>query len=181
MSLRYTFFLLLLFCFSCTVERENIASGNKDVVSPMIGTYTFDLTVKNGLLDPNIDSYVPPKEFTTEILKSEFEKEISIMNIHGLGQCVYALVSGTSFNIPLQDLGLQEEDFGFDIVPDFPDKMVSIKGNGLLVEIPRTATEPIDWEMIIEYQIIYDGVPLWEITGSAGREPVSGSTNYTCD
>ncbi len=180
MTYKYPLILLLFLLSSCSQEKEILVFGTSDPLDHVIGLYTFNLTVNYGTIQPNISNYLPPKKFTTEILRSENNREISILNIHDTGTCVYATITGNTIDIPLQDLNLIEEVFGFSIIPDYPEKTVHIKGSGSLIEIPRTDSEAIQWKMEIEYQLTHDGVPLWNISGHSEREPISGDLEFTC-
>lgn len=180
MTYKYPLILMLCLLMSCSQEKEILVFGTSDPLDHVIGQYTFALTVNYGTIQPNISGYLPPKKFATEILRSENNKEISILNMHDVGTCVYATVNDNNIDIPLQNLNLMEEVFGFNIIPDEPEKTVFIKGSGSLIETPRSDSEPIQWKMVIEYQLTYDGIPIWNISGHSEREPISGDMEFTC-
>lgn len=167
--------------FGCSPEKEILLTINEEPVNPVVGYYAFDLSVGYGTIQPDINAYLPPKKFETEILKSESPREVSFLNIHDTGMCIYAKVSGSSIDIPLQDLRLMPEVFGFSMAPDNTGASVHIVGSGRLTEINRTADEPTDWEMEIEYQLIYQEEIIWTTTGKAKRFSLSAPTNFTCD
>jgi hypothetical protein len=173
-------FLTILSIVSCTPEKEIIPSQGKDIVGAFIGSFVFDLQVTEGFNSPNITNYLPPKKFTAKILRSDNNNQINLTNIHDLNTCVYANVSNQTFTIPLQNIGLEEELVGFDFTPDSPNKTLYIKGNGQLVEIPRTDTSPTSWEVDLEYSILYDDLPLWEVTGNSAKGILSDNSNAPC-
>ncbi len=174
-------FLTILLLASCTPEKEIQPSLGKDVVGEFIGTFVFDLQINIGAFNPNINDYLAPKKFSADILRSEYDNEISLTNIHGLNTCVYATVTNENFTIPSQDIGIEEELVGFDILPDIPNKTIVIKGSGQLIENPRTATTPTTWEVNIEYRILYDGLPLWVVSGHSAKSVLSGNNEGTCE
>lgn len=176
----YALFFFLLLLFSCTPEKEILISGSEDTINPMIGNYTFDLTVNYGSIPPDNTSYLPPKKFTAEVLRSENYGEIKFLNIHDTDICIYAKANGNYIEIPFQNLRLMPEAFGFNMSPDAPDATVFIQGAGKLTEINRTTDATLVPELEIEYEFIYMEETLWKISGHAERKPLSGDIEFTC-
>jgi hypothetical protein len=180
MSNTYSLLFVLLFFVSCSSEKEMLIAG-KAPANPMVGNYTFELTVEYGSITPDIDSYIPPKRFITDIMRSEKQKEISLLNIHDTGMCIYAKYNGSSIEIPMQDLELMPEAFGFKMSPDYPEATVFIQGTGSLTETTRSTDATIVGEMDIEYKIIYLGEIIWNISGNAVRELLPEDIETTCN
>lgn len=181
MKQKTTLLILLLAVLSCTKEKDNLYTPATDVVSDFIGFYDYEIEISHGVMPPNINGYAPPKDFQTKILRSKYDNEITLTNIHGLGHCVYATVSKGRFTIPFQELSLQEESVGYSIIPDFPDKPIAISGSGQLIKVDRTDTEPATWEVYLEYQITHDLTTLWTASGYSFIGSLDGDPNGTCE
>ncbi len=176
--------LIIFTIFSCS-KKETIPTEINLGTSNYHGKYDFSIIVLHNIFTPKINNYQEPTSFQTTITPSvDYDDEINISNIHGLGRCVYAVVNGNNFTIPRQELeGTSDGNIGFNITGNCGSCTLWVKGSGTLEEDARVNSSDEKFTMTLEYDVSFDTTPLLVIPNTSSLKTVVSNlpSSYSCE